>query len=384
MKTSSLPVDLAVYRVDPVRGFLPDSDPLRRLPSRFDIWEDTANDLSALIMNGQIRKTLESLPVLDDRLLEDYPQMTRAMTVLSVFAGAYVWGEPTPASRIPRSVAVPLWTLAEQLGRPPIVSHFSMVLNNWRLLDTEGPLSLENLDTIQLFLGGMDEKWFYLATLGVEIAGVPLITLLIETQIAVAAQNVAGVIDLLRKMQPVLASTYEALLRIEEKCDPYIFYHRVRPFLAGWPAPGVIYEGVSDTPVMFSGGSAAQSALIQMIDAGFGVQHSHPDSAPFLTEMRRYMPPEHRAFLELIETRPSIRQFVHDHQQTYPALREIYNACLDIVDEFRKKHMEIAVRYISHQARNLEGAKGTGGTDFVDFLSTARKETRAHRIEQPE
>ncbi len=381
METLLRPVDWAAYQVDPVRGFLPSENPLETLPPPFAAWEDAAGNLSAWIMHGQARQMLAALPTLDYRRLDDYRQLTRAMTLLSIFAGAYVWGEAAPAVRIPHAVAVPLWAVAEQLGRPPIVSHFSMVLNNWRLLDAEGALTLENLDTLQLFLGGMDEKWFYLATLGVEIAGAPLIALLLEAQIATAAQQVAAVVELLARVQTVLAATYQALAHIEEQCDPYIFYHRVRPYLAGWQAPGVVYEGVSAAPVMLSGGSAAQSALIQMIDAGFGVLHSHAASALFLTEMRAYMPPQHRALLELIETGPSLRQFVTDHQQSYPLLREGYNACLNIVDEFRKKHMEIAVRYISQQARSAEGAKGTGGTEFVEFLSTARKETRAHRLE---
>lgn len=381
MDTILKAVDLAAYQVDPVRGFLPSENPLQRLPPPFNAWEATAHDLSALIMTGRVRQTLEKLPVLDYRQLTDSRELTRAMLLLSVFAGAYVWGEAVPAARLPHTIAVPLWAVAEQLGRPPIISHSSMVLNNWRLLDPDSPIALDNLDTLQLFLGGMDEKWFYLATVGVEITGAPLILMLVDAQTAVTYQRPADLVSLFERMEAVLAATYTALVRIQEKCDPYIFYHRVRPFLTGWPAPGLIYEGVSDTPMIFSGGSAAQSSLIQVIDAGFGVQHSHPASAPFLMDMRSYMPPKHRAFVELIEAGPSIRQFVLDHQQDYPALRDGYNACIAIVDNFRKKHMEIAVRYISHQARNAEGAKGTGGTDFVEFLSAAAKETRARRVE---
>jgi hypothetical protein len=45
--------------------------------------------------------------------------------------------------------------------------------------------------------------------------------------------------------------------------------------------------------------------------------------------------------------------------------------------------MEIAVRYISHQARDSGGVnKGTGGTDFVEFLSESRKETRAKLLDE--
>ena len=51
------------------------------------------------------------------------------------------------------------------------------------------------------------------------------------------------------------------------------------------------------------------------------------------------------------------------------------------MDNFRKKHIEITVRYILHQAPKDEEAKGTGGTSLVPFLSTARKETQEQLLD---
>jgi indoleamine 2,3-dioxygenase len=376
-------LNLADYQIDPVRGFLPSENPLRHLPPEFDAWERIAPQISALIMTRKVRSFLQNLPVLDADLLTDHRQLERAMLLLTTFAGAYVWGDEFPAKILPRSVAIPLCAVAEKLSRPPIVAHASLVLNNWRLLDPTGEIDPDNLDTLQDFLGGMDEKWFYLATVGVEIAGAPILLLLVELQTAVAAQDHLQVTALLSDMKPILDNAYVALERIQEKCAPYVFYHRVRPYLAGWETPGVIYEGVSDEPRMYSGGSAAQSSLIQAIDAGLGVEHAHPASAPFLLEMRKYMPPAHREFVETLETVSEVRQFVQANQNEYPLLRDHYNACVQVVDAFRKKHMEIAVRYISHQARDSGGVnKGTGGTDFVEFLSESRKETRAKLLDE--
>src|SRR5205823_4702295 len=72
------------------------------------------------------------------------------------------------------------------------------------------------------------------------------------------------------------------LQRMYENCDPHVFYHRVRPFLAGSKnmadaglPNGVIYEDGTGNEVyrQFSGGSNAQSSLIQFFDIVLGVEH---------------------------------------------------------------------------------------------------------------
>ncbi len=373
-------IDLASYRIDPVRGFLPSRDPLDRLPADFDVWERTAADVSALLMAGRLRATLERLPVPDLTRLEDDMQLERAMLLLTTFGNAYVWADGGPAKRIPPAVAVPLCRVADRVGRPPISAHPSMVLYNWRRLDKDRPIELDNLTTLQLFLGGVDEQWFYLTAVVIEARGAPAVVALAEMQQAAANGRVEDLAHRFDTISASMADVYDVLERIPEKCDPYIFYHRVRPYQTGWEAPGVIYEGVSESLRMCSGGSAAQSPLIQALDAGLGIRHNSGETNPFLMDMRNYMIPAHRRFIETLEAGPSVRQFVQDRASTHPALADRYNACVRALDRFRRKHMEIAVRYISHQAPSPERSKGTGGTSFVSFLGKARKETGEHEI----
>jgi indoleamine 2,3-dioxygenase len=367
---------LTTYQIDPARGFLPAVDPLERLPAFFESWERLASLLPALLLAHQLRPALEQLSPLAVNRLEDDRQRRRAMLLLSVLGHAYVWGEARPARVLPRGIAVPWWQVAETLGRPPIASHASIVLYNWRLLDKDGPLTLNNLASLQSFLGGLDEAWFYLVTVAIEAQGAPALPAMVVAQAAAAAGDLAGVVRQLELIAAVLAEMHALLLRMPEKCDPYIFYHRIRPFLAGWEAPGLIYEGVSETPQQFAGGSAAQSSLLQALDAGLGIVHHDDETRPFLLEMRRYMPPPHRQFIESLEAGPSLRHIILTQRDHHPALYERYNDCVQRLDQFRKAHLEIAVRYILHQTPDREAVKGTGGTSFVPFLSQARRETR--------
>ncbi len=370
--------DLATFAVDEQRGFLPEKDPLTRLPDTYALWERLAADLPYLLMTESVRSAVAQLKPISIEQLTDVYEWQRAMLLLSALGHAHVWNGEQPAERLPAGVAVPWWELSELLGRPPIMSHASLVLYNWRRLDPHGPLDLSNLAPLQLFHGGLDEQWFYLVTVEIEAEGAEALAAMVGAQQAVAATNGEGLGNSLLKLANVIETIFETLERMAEKCDPYIFFQRVRPILTGWESPGIIYEGVSSEPQMYVGGSAAQSALLQSLDAGLGIAHPHADTSPFLQQMRLYMEPAHRNFIAALEQGPSIRRFVLDVQEEHPALVEIYSKCMHALDKFRRKHMEIAVRYITHQTPVGEEAKGTGGTSFASFLGRANKETREH------
>ena len=366
-------IDFAAFDIDPVTGFLPSPDPQRRLPASFEPWDALGAELPALLLAGQLRRQVQSLEVLDSNWLQGKAQLERAMLLLTTLSSAYVWGEPEPASRLPQGLAIPLWRVAERLGRKPIINHGSNVLSNWRRLDPGGPIELENLAMLQGFLTSSDEAWFVLVTVAVEAHGAAALPQLVRAQQAVVDGDANTVLDGLERIAAIIGRITGTLERMYEKCDPHVFYRSIRPFVAGWNPPGLIYEGVSETPVMLAGGSAAQSSLVQALDAGLGVQHRSPDSQPFLLEMRHYMPPMHKAFIEALERGPNLRTFVQGRSD----LLEGYNACVERLSGFRRAHIEIAVRYITHQASGA--ARGTGGTDFTRFLGVARKETEASK-----
>ncbi len=370
--------DLNYYQVDPVRGFLPKEDPLEKLTDFFDPWERVAADLSFLLMTNQLRFTLEKLPLLDVSYLEDEASMRRAFLLLSVFGNAYVWGGVTSATHIPSTIAIPWCQLAEKLKYPPIVTHASIVLDNWRRLDKTKPIELDNIATLQLFHGGLDEQWFLLTHVVIEAKGAKGLLPLVEAQRSVSLGDALAVAQNLDVILEVLVEIHTVLEQIQHKCDPYIFFHRVRPWLAGWQEPGVIYCGVSDKIQKFAGASAAQSSLIQSFDAGLGIKHQGDRQASFLLNMRSYMPPLHRKFIEALESGPSIREFAINLKSDYPVVCDLYNSCIQALENFRMKHMQIAACYISRQSTHQE--KGTGGTNFAKLLLKVKQETAEYLI----
>lgn len=220
------------------------------------------------------------------------------------------------------------------------------------------------------------------------------------------------------------------LTRMYDNCDPHVFYHRIRPFLAGSKnmaeaglPNGVMFDdGTGHQPfVQLSGGSNAQSSIIQFFDIVLGIDHRPtgerrhgagasdsdcdgppPASHNFIAEMRKYMPGPHRRFLEHVALIANIREYVESRRDDR-ALSTAFDACLAMLRAFRDKHIQIVSRYIilkSRESRSHERSlspkhapqrinlatsraadtdkkklTGTGGTALIPFLKQARDET---------
>ncbi|MCU0634189.1 MAG: indoleamine 2,3-dioxygenase [Gemmatimonadaceae bacterium] len=371
------PVDLAHYWVDPVTGFVPGTPPLKRLPSTFDAWEVLLPEFPALLRARRLRAALRALPPIPAEAAVTDGEQERALLVLCHFANAWVWGGEEPDLVLPRAIAVPLVALATTLERQPIAHYASMTLRNWQLVDPALPLSADNARTQVQFLGGIDEDWFFVSSMGVELAGAPLLPLVASIDRASHEGDDATLADLVGRFVEGMPAVLAALERVREWCDPHIFYRRVRPFVTGWPKPGVIYEGVWDEPRRFIGGSAAQSSLLQLFDAVLGVAHPDTPSGAYLRMVRDYMPRPHRAFVEDVERSSRLRARAAGGTL---AVREAYNAALDMMQRFRDAHMGLAHDFILRPAGPVSDPKGTGGTALTTFLRGAHDTTAESKL----
>ncbi len=385
---STIAGDLAAFDIRSERGFLPEPDPLRQLPKEFEAWENIAHDLPKLLVAGRQRAVLDGMPALDIGPRLSRPELERAMLLLSYFGHAYIWGGGKPVARLPAGVAVPWHEVARRLGRPPVLSYASYALNNWRRLDARGAIALGNIVLLQEFLGGVDEEWFILVHVEIEAKAAPAIAAIGRVQAGVAANEAEIVEHALGTIAATLRELNATLLRMTERCDPYIYFHRVRPYIHGWKdqptlPDGVVYEGVAaygGRPQKFRGETGAQSSIVPALDAVLGVAHENDPLRSYLAEMRDYMPPAHRAFIAAVEQGPSLRDFVLRHRA--PALRDTYNACLRGLQDFRAKHLEYAASYIHRQAQSSANPTdiGTGGTPFMPYLKKHLDETAAHLL----
>ncbi len=358
---------LHTYQISSELGFLPFHTRCEKLSATFDDWEKIAKDLPNLINTCSLRKAVDSIPLIENPIYQNKAETERAMLLLSFIGNAYVFGWNKTEKTIPKNLAIPWIKTAEKLKRKPIVSHASCVLNNWYKLDTDLPFELNNLSTVIQFQGSIDESWFYLVTAKIEQRGGEAIEAAIEAILATSKNDDETVLYCLEKILNTLELILIDLVRIREFCDPYIFYQRVRPFLASFE--NVNFQGLNIEPQNFHGGSAAQSSLIQMFDAFFGIHHNNS----FLLEMRNYMPPLHVDFLKFIQFKSNIKNYCH---RTKP-LNEVYMQCVSALKLFRMEHLKIVAEYILGQSKKTgPGDKGTGGTNPMFFLKEITKNTK--------
>jgi indoleamine 2,3-dioxygenase len=380
---------LVVPNLSPSRGFLPLSDPLPRLPTAFDAWEEVAQALPKLLVTDQIRTILENLPPFPLDEIRTDAERDRAMLVLSFLGHAYVWGGDRAADRIPAVLAVPWHAIATRCGRPPVLSYSSYALHNWRRIDPARDVELGNIALLQNFLAGMDEEWFILIHVAIERQAAAAIAALPTAQACAEAGNAEELAACLGTVRDSLSEMVATMRRMPERCDPYIYYHRVRPFIHGWKnhpdlPEGVVYEGVAEyagQPQRFRGETGAQSAIVPALDAALGVHHEEDVLKTYLLEMRTYHEPGQRAFIEALEAGPSVRSFVLSPDGF--AARAAYDACVRLVEEFRSIHLEYAATYIHKQAQTDSKNPhevGTGGTPFMRYLKKHRDETTAHTV----
>src|SRR6266568_1668350 len=225
---------IAAFEISHERGFLPVHDPLTRLPKAVDAWETLALRLPKLLASYQVRRTIADLPPFPVEAINDCRERERAMVLLSYLGHAYVWGGPRPELILPARLAVPWYQVAESLGRPPVLSYSSYALHNFFRFDPNREVECGNIGLIQNFLGGLDEEWFILIHVEIERRASPGMAALQACLDAADACDAERLETRLAEVEASLASMYATLKRMPERCDPYIYFHRVRPYIHGW------------------------------------------------------------------------------------------------------------------------------------------------------
>lgn len=399
-------------------GFLPDTIPLRQLPEYYLPWEDIVSDLPTHIRDGSIRENVNKLPILSVENLREEEEWRRAYVVLAFLMHAYIWGGKTPKDVLPPAIVRPILEVSSHLEIPPCATYAAVCLWNFTAASSSEEVDMtdpDNISTAISFTGTKDEEWFFVISVSLEAKGGQVTRLMHNAIDAANANNSSLFIALLNEFTDVLRDLGRTLERMSEKCSPHVFFHQLRPFLAGSKnmaaaglPHGVFYDKGNGEGEwrQYSGGSNGQSSLIQAFDAFLGIEHSatgglKPNktsaSCSYLKDMRNYMPGPHRRFLERLGRQCNIRAYAMNHKTDSP-VRDAYNAAVMALSSFRDIHLRLVSRYIILAARkqtdateqpgqvNLatatsrgskESFNGTGGTDLIPFLKETRDTTKA-------
>ena len=358
-------------------GFLPNKIS-SLLSNEFDDVEHIAKNLPKILANNQIEDELLNLETEKDISNLSIDELERAMLLYSYIGHGYIWGGTSIEKVIPKNISKTWYKISQKLDRPPILSYASYALNNWKLQDVNKPFDLENIRILQNFLGGMDEDWFIMIHIAIEHEAKEILNNL-KTYYLDKNEDQSYLENALVSIKKI----NQIMNRMPEKCDPFIYYNRVRPYIFGWknnPATpnGVIYEGVEEyggNPQLFRGETGAQSSIVPALDALLGVTHSNDPLKEYLDEMRLYMPEEHRNLLNDLD------QWSENNRSK--SIREDSSVLLsdEIIKEvhtFRNKHLEYARIYIHEQSlsnQNNSNVVGTGGTPFMKYLDKHLQET---------
>lgn len=381
------------YDITATHGFLSPYDMgAVTLPPVFEPIIRAGRHLSDYMTAGRVRVFLDKVPQIN--MTAYLPELSDAqrrllMVHYSFIVQTYVWGEATPAQKLPANLAVPYCLLAESIGQYPLLPYSAYTLDNWAKLDPNGDITLENIYVLQNFLDGMDENWFIMVHVEIEAKAGRALAAIPALLQAISAKDLPQVRSQMKEILAAWEKINPVFDRMVDRCDPYIYYNRVRPYIHGWkgnPAlpEGLIYEGVekyNGTPQEFRGQTGSQSSIVPTMDALLQVEHENDPLREYLDELHEYRPPRHRKFIEAVRENSRLREFVKEVKDA--ELISLYNAVLTHVENFRTRHLEYAASYINKQSRGADGNPvdiGTGGTPFMKYLKKHRDESHAHLL----
>lgn len=368
---SSRSLELLDFDISSDRGFLPEEDPLTVMPPGWEFLDDLGNNLPELIESGKILTQAKLLPIppTESLLLLNRRQVQLAWVRYSFIQSAFVHSQKRGPFYVCRNVAKPVVALSRILKVRPILPYFAYTLNNWRRKDPGGPIKVDNLQLIQTFIRDPDQSWFNLIHVDIENEAGLGITNLWNAKLFADREDFVGLGEAIVNIDQSIKNMITVMKRMPEGTSPNTYY-KIRPWIMFFES--VVYEDVDEfggKPQTFPGQTGAQTSIFQSLEAGLQMPKLEENRLAFhLMDMRNHMPEKHRRFIQHLETTSRIRDFVIS---SAPNLIDCYDECVDHELAFLAIHLGYAFYYIHQQTDN---PKGTGGTDFMDYLGGRIKE----------
>jgi hypothetical protein len=336
-------------------------------------------------------------------------------SITSMIVNIYVWCEGVENTTyiIPRIIGVPWYASASYLYIAPSLTHASVDLYNWSLIDDKKDFSLDNLKSNYLMTRSSDEEWFYLIMVAIEGVSGEAIKTMYNLIVSKDEIDRIKTITSFSKINKALEESIDIISRMRERCNPKYFFNTLRIFLSGsnnekYFPDGFKINNFKHERISYTGGSAAQSSLIQLYDIFFDIHHDEKH-ASFLDSMREYMPMRHRNLLIKCESyEPFCDRVLKSGDKII--IKE-FNNMIKMLHKFRNIHFHIAHQYITafimpgtkipeskklsdiedeydsdeenddEKHESVHGVKGTGGTDYQVMLNSLISDTADKYIE---
>ncbi|KAI8074601.1 hypothetical protein BC940DRAFT_249378 [Gongronella butleri] len=382
---------LPMFMVGTPNGFLPRQDPQAELPKEFSRLESILQRMPiqlldgepGLLASGQFGEAVrDELPLYDVDQVHDQRLLSALFRDYSFAASAYLLepcdvlfrqrGEYGLGRKVlPMNIAVPLTKVAEKIHSKPFMEYaLSYALYNYKRLNPLADLTYDNLALVRAFAGSESEKGFVLSHVTMVAHSPKLI------KYTVGALDAAQAKDRARFDQQMagLNETYETINNEMEmmwsRSLPSDYVH-FRTFIMGTKnqpmfPDGVIYEGVSDQPVVHRGESGANDSMVPLGDNLLQITERMPENplTRVLKDFRTYRPTNHREFLEHVQDRAkqvNLKQFALQDDNS----AALYLANVDQIRAFRHRHWNFTKEYI---IKYTDHPVATGGSPIVTWL----------------
>lgn len=309
----------------------------------------------------------------------DIQSVQKLYSIFSFIGQKYVWvgGRENYVQELPFHIGYIWYKTAQRLDIPCSCTYSSVILFN---ANTSGMTnaSFENgtalLDTIGVNLnlsGTPDEINFFKIHMAIEIAGGRFIELMSKYRNQTVENITLEEYDgLLNETIRFFNIGNELLNQMKYLCRTDIFWTKIRIFLGGFDSKELFPNGLkvelSDIVLNGTGGSGAQSTLMQMFDQSFEISHdSNPHAKNIIQKMRTYMTGDDRKFLFTLENISFVK--MRDKYRNEHGITDKFNKCLEMFREFRTTHVGIVHSYIVQnlrtgvQTNNVHGQGGTSG-----------------------
>jgi len=314
------------------------------------------------------------LPLISTRDLMETNDLIMAATILIYLSQGFVFYKTDHISQsIPKQLAIPLHDVCSKLD---VKSSMGFVQNLycWKKIDEN--ISSKSLSNVALrfsFTGTESEAIFFLLSVVADTYMGDVFKAIFEANKSIEQGDEDEFLKNLRQIDESWKAINDEMHTMHFKNDPFIFYGKLRPFLAGFQdkskfPDGILYEGVftstgKELRVSSEGGSVGNDPSFQMFERGMGIKFDGDIDTVQEYYATGFIGP-HKKMVQFIEENTQLRSYVLQRQSEI--MIQLYNSIIDRYILFNKYHWGYIEKYIIKQShKKIEELKGVGNIPLM-------------------